>query len=113
ITITSPVIGSSIGSFVDRSLVAMSSSVSLAVLGRVFHRRASQYLVRVGHFCDVSGPRARIQIGNHAIVTRLRLNLGHAAVFVVDVAESDRIRRAGLLAGGDDLPIANLAILLV
>src|ERR1044071_10268966 len=59
----------------------------------------------------ISGPRPSIQLGQQPVTQRLRLQLGHTALRVIDVAKNDRPRRTGLLAGRLDLAVAHYAIL--
>src|ERR1019366_2028921 len=94
------IIGSSTGSTLESSmgdLVAILCELRIWVddAGRV--RRA----------------RPEVQVRQHLVVALFRLVLRHGAVRIVDVAEGDRRGRAGLLAGGDNLAIADRAILLV
>ena len=49
---------------------------------------------------QVSRARTNAEFRQSAVVAGVVLQLGDAAFFVVDVAEDDRLRRAGLLAGG-------------
>src|SRR5205085_3808697 len=61
----------------------------------------------------VAGARAGVELGQQHVVERARLAFRHRAVAVVFVTENDRLRRAGLLAGSDDLAVADRAILAV
>src|SRR5438552_10222786 len=63
--------------------------------------------VRVSNFCQIGGSRAGIQVRQQTIVAPLALELGHAAIGVVDIAENDGLRRTGLLAGRLDLAVAD------
>ena len=48
-----------------------------------------------------------------AVVARMRLELGDPAVRVVEVAEDDRVGRAGLRAGGSTMPSGMVSLALV
>src|SRR5574337_464398 len=65
--------------------------------------------VHVPHFRQVAGPRSGIQVRQETVASGLGLELGYAAPRIVDVPEDDRLGGAGLLAGGQDLPVPNLA----
>ena len=73
-----------VGSDGDAKLSAMSAAL-LTQLG-----------VRVPHRRQVGRPRPRVQLAEQRVVARLGLQLRHAAVRVVQVAEDDRLGRAGL-----------------
>ncbi len=47
------------------------------------------------------------------VVALVGLELGNAAVGIVDVAEDDRLGGAGRLAGGLDVAVAHLAVFLL
>ena len=66
--------------------------------------------VRVAHDRQVAGARARVELLEQPVVERAGLQLRHAAVRVVDVAEHDRVGRARRLARRHHLAVANLAI---
>src|SRR3990172_234978 len=55
---------------------------------------------RVPELGQVSGARAGIQLGQQPVITRLGLELRHAALRVIDVAEDDGPGGADGLAGG-------------
>src|SRR6185437_3621930 len=57
--------------------------------------------------------RAVVQVRQHLVVALGRLALRYLDVGVVQIAEDDRVRRAGLLAGGDDLAVLDRAVFLV
>ena len=58
-------------------------------------------------------PRTRIHVGNHLVAALLGPQFRYPAVGIVHVAEDDRLGRAGLLARGHDLAVANVAVFLV
>ena len=61
--------------------------------------------VRIPHAGQIRGPRARIQIVQQAVIARLRLEFRNAAVWIVDVAEHDRLGGARALANLYDLSV--------
>src|ERR1051325_2076704 len=54
--------------------------------------------------CEIRDRGLRVQTGEHVIAARVSGELRDPRVPVVEIAEDDRIRRAGLLARGDDVP---------
>src|SRR5262245_22136084 len=56
--------------------------------------------VRIRDLRQVGRARTRVQHLQQAVVERVGLPLRHFPVRIVDVAEHDGLRRAGLLAGG-------------
>ena len=74
----------------QRCLSSESLRDSCANCHRLFDLR-----VRVAHRRQISRPRPRIQICQQAVIRCLRFHLRHPAVGIVDVAEDDRLRRAG------------------
>src|SRR5215204_4733679 len=72
----------------------------------------TQLRVHVADRGEIRGTRPRVELGEERVVAHLGLELRHAARFIVQVAEHDRLRRTGLLAGGLDLAIADAAALL-
>src|SRR5581483_7092192 len=73
----------------------------------------SKLRVRVNNAGRVRGPRTVVQIGEHLVIALRCLSLRNLRVRIIHVAEHDRIRRASLLAGRDDLSIADGAVFLV
>ena len=74
------------------------------------HRRVRrQCRVRVAHRRQIGRARPRVEVLEHRVVAWARLQLRHAAVRIVDVAEDDRVGRAHRLARRHDLAVANLA----
>src|SRR3984957_4035805 len=104
----SPVIGSSIGSLTGVSLVAI--PFNLLVTSAL---RFGQFRVQVQYFSHIGRARTRVVAGQHAVSPRLLLKLAHLARPVINIAEDDRIRRAGLLARRHNLAVADLAVFLV
>ena len=66
--------------------------------------------IRILHGREIRRARPRVEIFEHRVVARARLELGDAAVGIVDVAEDDRLGRAHRLAGRHDFAVANVAI---
>ena len=66
----------------------------------------AQLRIQVPHRRQIRRPRPRVQLGQQRVVALLGLQLRDAAVRIVQVAEDDRLGRAGLLAGGLDLAVA-------
>src|ERR1035437_990548 len=100
----SPVAGSIAWSFSFRSLVGMLASTLHRCM---FHRRILKFGVRIQNRGHILGPRTCIQIGEHLVAALVGLQLCHLALPVVDVAETNRLGRAGLLAGGHNLAVAH------
>ena len=69
--------------------------------------------VRVAHGPEVARARLRLQLVEQAVVPVAGLQLRDAALGVVDVAEHDRLRRAGRLAGGHHVAVLHLAALVL
>src|SRR5262245_17443632 len=65
-------------------------------------------VVGVPHGGQVARARHGVQLGQQPVVGRLRLPAVHHAVVVAEVAEGDRLVRAGGLAGGEDVAVADL-----
>jgi hypothetical protein len=63
----------------------------------------------IAHRREVGRARLRPDLAEQLVVARLGLELRHARLGVVDVAERDRLRRAHLLAGGRDLAVTDAA----
>src|SRR5215469_6817123 len=57
---------------------------------------ASQLRIRIFYFCQVGGARPGVQFPEQAVISGLRLPPGNGAVGIVNVAENDRVGRAGL-----------------
>src|SRR4029077_21085598 len=85
--------------FLRVSSVSSLSSVSIRGLGR-------QRRVRVAQLRQVGGARPGVELLEQAVVERVRLPAVHLPILllVVQIAEDDGARRAGLLAGGLELP---------
>src|SRR6185503_6331560 len=80
----------------------MRPTISLSEGWPAITRSVTAALRVVAHLAEVSGARARAELGEHGVVGRLGL-FGHdLGGLVVDIAEGDGARRAGLLAGGLD-----------
>src|SRR5262249_48344358 len=60
---------------------------------------------------QVGGPGPGVQVGEQAVIQGLALPRDDPAVGVVEVAEDDRRGGTGCLAGGQDLAVADPAIL--
>ena len=58
---------------------------------------------------EIRRPRPRVQLAEQRVVALLGLQLRDAARRIVQVAEDDRVGRAGLLARGLDLAVADRA----
>ena len=69
--------------------------------------------IRIAQGRQIRGARPRVEVGQQCVIPFIGFQLGHAAVLVVDIAEDDRLGRASGLAGGLDLAIADLAVLLL
>src|SRR5438270_4873101 len=67
--------------------------------------------VGVTNRAEVCGARTSIQFSQQCVIRRLGFQRRHAAVRIIHIPEHDRIRRTGLLAGGDDFAIADAAAL--
>src|SRR6185437_460020 len=63
--------------------------------------------------CAIGGSRPRVQLGEQRVVERARLALADGAVWIMQVAENDRLGRTGRLTGGDDLAVAYAAVLAI
>src|SRR6185312_2066142 len=82
--------------------LAMRPTISLSEGWPAITRSVTAALRVVAHLAEVSGARACAELGEHGVIGRLGL-LGHdLGGLVVDIAEGDGARRAGLLAGGLD-----------
>src|SRR5262249_61216958 len=77
-------------------------------LGRRLDRR-----VRVRERGEVRRARPRAELGEEAVRPLVRASLRDPALRVLDVAEDYRLRRAGLLAGRDDLAVADRPVFLL
>src|SRR5262245_6074213 len=69
--------------------------------------------VRVLDRGEIGGPGTSLELGEEPVVPRLLLGLRYPALGVVDVAEHDGLGRTGGLAGGADLPVADLSVLVL
>src|SRR5512143_82068 len=69
--------------------------------------------VRVAHRREVGRARLRLQLLEQSVAARAGVQLRDPALLVVQVAEHDRLRRAGLLAGGHDLAVPDRAVLVL
>ena len=67
--------------------------------------------MRIAHRRQIGRARPGVELLERRVVARARLELRDPAVRIVDVAEHDRVGRAHRLARGQDLAVANLAIL--
>src|SRR6185436_4141538 len=83
------------------SSVAMLGSLCRSVSGRFGWRRRDRG-IDVAQLGQVAGARPGVQLLEQAVVERVGLPLRDLPVALVDVAEGDRLGRAGLLAGGLD-----------
>src|SRR5262245_16316847 len=72
---------------------------------------SDQLRIRVAQRRQVRRPRPRVEAFEQTVVALERLELRHARVRVVQVAEDDGVGRAGRGAGGYDLAVADLPIL--
>ena len=88
---------------VDAGYLRWSSALMPLFHLRIRIAHSARYVVRGRVFSSSS----------NRVVALLRLQLGDAAVRIVDIAEHDRFRRAGLLAGGDNFAVGDRAILLL
>src|SRR5579864_8507551 len=71
-----------------------------------------QLRIRVPQTTQIGGAGPGIQLLKQAIVSRLGLELRHAALGIVDVSERDRLGGAGLHARRDNLAVGDAAIFL-
>ena len=55
--------------------------------------------IGVAHLRQIGRARLRVELREHGVIAVRLLQLGDPAFGIVDVAEHDRVRRAGLLAG--------------
>src|SRR5690606_450639 len=78
-----------------------SSMTGIVVIG------SAQLRVRVADLREVGRARLGVELGEHAVVQHARLQPRDDRVPVEDVAEGDRLGRAGLLAGGLDLAVTD------
>jgi hypothetical protein len=69
--------------------------------------------MRVAHPREVGGARHGVELLEQGVVEHRALGLADAARLVGQVAEHDRLGRAGALAGRDDLAVADAAALVV
>src|SRR6202142_1235845 len=96
---------------------AIVSGLIRAVLVEVLHAAQGELAVvrhprvRVAQPCQVRRPRPGVQVAEQGVVLLPRLGLRHLGPRVGDVAEHDRLRRAGLLAGGPDRAIGHHHVL--
>src|SRR5262249_1730349 len=90
------------------STTLSSLAMPLVLAGSTRHLR-----VRVADGREVRGARLRLQLAQQRVVAVARLELRHAASGVVLVAEGDGARRAGRPARGHDLPLGDLAALVL
>src|SRR5438552_1717212 len=88
-------------------LLATLSRALAALAGRGL----SCLLPRVRDPRQVRRPWIGIQLPQNPVVVRLLRGQRHLRLRIVQVAEHDRLGRAGLLASGDDLVTADLAVL--
>src|SRR5215831_16739064 len=109
-TRNSPVAGSMPGSPFLISLVAIVTSTLFRCM---FHRLLFEFRIQVQNFSEVAGPRTGVLVGDYLVHPLVLVQLRHLAGLVVEIAEGDDLRRAGLLASRDDFAIADRAILLV
>src|SRR5438045_9693347 len=63
------------------------------------------------HASQIRNRRLGVQTGEHVIAAWVSGELVHPRVPVVEIAEHDRFRRTGLLAGGHDIAVAHVATL--
>src|SRR5919107_819962 len=91
------------GVVVVRVVSLHESSLSLPFLA------AREGLVGVAHGGQVARARPRVQVGEQVVAALLRVQLRHAARGVIQVAEDDRLGRAGRLARGLYLAVAHAA----
>src|SRR5579863_10327565 len=71
-----------------------------------------QLRIRIPQTTQIGGAGPGIQLLKQAIVSRLGLELRHAALGIVDVSERDRLGGAGLHARRDNLAVGDAAIFL-
>src|SRR2546422_10898039 len=60
---------------------------------------------------EISDRRLRVQSREDVVAARIPRELIDARVPVVEIAEDDRLRRAGRLARGDDVAVAHVPVL--
>src|SRR5262249_48977962 len=84
-----------------------SSSVPIGAIGSGLLR--FDLRIRVAHRRQVRRARARVELGEQAVISRLAFEIRHATRRVVDVAKDDGFGRAGLLACRFYLAVADLA----
>src|SRR5688572_14360490 len=92
---------------------AMIASISLCSRRGAGASATGQLRVGVLDRAEVGRARAGVEVFQHAVVARQRLQLRDGAPRVVDVAEHDRLRGAGLGAGGRDLAVLDRALLVL
>src|SRR5207248_6409518 len=68
-------------------------------------------LGRPHHLLQMDHARPRADLVQHAVGARRAAQLGDRARLVLEVAEGDRLRRARLLAGGEDVAVPHAALL--
>ncbi len=77
---------------------------------RHVRRLRRDHRIRVAHRGEIRGPGSRVEILEQAVVARFLAQLRHPALGVVQVAERDRLRRAGALAGRADVAVPDATI---
>src|SRR5262245_11672833 len=82
-------------------------------VSRLIALLAAKHRVGIAHRREVRRPRAGVQLAQQGVVARVGLQSGDLAVGVVEVAEHDRARRAGRLAGGEHFAVGDPAPLLL
>src|SRR5690606_33679853 len=58
--------------------------------------------IRIAQLAEVAGARANVEVAEQGVVVLAGLGLGDGALGILDVAEDDRLGRAGLFTGNLD-----------
>src|SRR6185437_13260032 len=105
------------GSSTGNAMLVVPSLVAVRIRKSCFPHQVAPRIgergIRIADVGEECASRARVQFPKQREVRRLALPLRNLAVRIVQIAEHDRVRRAGSLAGRDNFTVLHFAVFLL
>src|ERR1700683_4706639 len=88
-------------------------SITFGSNSSLFKLGIADLRVRIAQAAQIGGARTHVQVFQQAVIARLRFELRHAALGIVDIAENDGLRGTRLSAGWGDFAVSDAPVLLL
>src|ERR1700689_3668560 len=97
--------GPRIGAFANSSAASLSLGLSAMSHSALDPWCLFDLRTRVAQLRQICRSGPRVQVFQKFVIAVVRFKFGHAAIRIVDVSKDDCLRRARLLAGGDNFAV--------